>query len=152
MNRNLVTHRGVELVSRCRRANAPSAGPSSAGLTDDGTLIQVITDRDLAIICSAHRSTKLSGRLDRHAAQAARSPERIAAPAVCRAIRAGHRRGGGVMLKDKIDVAVVEGGRLVGIIAETGIVAPDLPRRRGLLMVADVVVSLAQWMPAAGRR
>lgn len=144
MNRNLVTIAASgscrDAVARMHRARVRHLPV----LSGDGTLVGVITDRDLRHhlfsppVYRAIGTSPIDTLL-----QAARVGDIMSAPAVTVESSQDIAEAAGVMLRDKIgSLPVVEGGRLVGIITETDLLreicradqtcSPDL---------TDVVVS-----------
>jgi acetoin utilization protein AcuB len=144
MNRNLVT---IAESSSCRDAVARMHRARVRHLPvlkGDGTLVGVITDRDLRHhlfsppVYQAIGTSPIDMLL-----QAARVSEIMSAPAVTVESSQDIAEAARVMLKDKIgSLPVVEGGRLVGIITETDLLR-EICRADAACSpeVTDVVVS-----------
>jgi acetoin utilization protein AcuB len=144
MNRNLVT---IGESSSCRDAVARMHRAQVRHLPvlkDDGTLVGVITDRDLRHhlfsppVYHAIGTSPIDTLL-----QAARVSEIMSAPAVTVESSQDIAEAAGVMLRDKIgSLPVIEGGRLVGIITETDLLREICRADQACSPeVTDVVVS-----------
>jgi acetoin utilization protein AcuB len=144
MNRNLVT---IAESSSCRDAVARMHRAQVRHLpvlNSDGTLVGVITDRDLRHhlfsppVYHAIGASPIDMLL-----QAARVSEIMSAPAVTVESSQDIAEAAGVMLRDKIgSLPVVEGGRLVGIITETDLLREICRADQACSPeVTDVVVS-----------
>ena len=144
MNRNLVT---IGESSSCRDAVARMHRAQIRHLPvlkDDGTLVGVITDRDLRHhlfsppVYRAIGTSPIDTLL-----QAARVSEIMSAPAVTVESSQDIAEAAGVMLRDKIgSLPVIEGGRLVGIITETDLLREICRADQACSPeVTDVVVS-----------
>jgi len=144
MNRNLVT---IGESSSCRDAVARMHRAQIRHLPvlkDDGTLVGVITDRDLRHhlfsppVYRAIGTSPIDTLL-----QAARVSEIMSAPAVTVESSQDITEAAGVMLRDKIgSLPVIEGGRLVGIITETDLLREICRADQACSPeVTDVVVS-----------
>jgi acetoin utilization protein AcuB len=144
MNRNLVTigesNSCRDAVARMHRAQIRHLPV----LKDDGTLVGVITDRDLRhhlfspAVYRAIGTSPIDTLL-----QAARVSEIMSAPAVTVESSQDIAEAAGVMLRDKIgSLPVIEGGRLVGIITETDLLREICRADQACSPeVTDVVVS-----------
>jgi len=144
MNRNLVTigesNSCRDAVARMHRAQIRHLPV----LKDDGTLVGVITDRDLRHhlfsppVYRAIGTSPIDTLL-----QAARVSEIMSAPAVTVESSQDITEAAGVMLRDKIgSLPVIEGGRLVGIITETDLLREICRADQACSPeVTDVVVS-----------
>lgn len=144
MNRNLVT---IAESSSCRDAVARMHRAQVRHLpvlNSDGTLVGVITDRDLRHhlfsppVYHAIGASPIDMLL-----QAARVSEIMSAPAVTVESSQDIAEAAGVMLRDKIgSLPVVEGGRLVGILTETDLLREICRADQACSPeVTDVVVS-----------
>ena len=113
-------------------------------LKGDGTLVGVITDRDLRHHLFSPPVYHAIGRSPIDTLlQAARVSDIMSAPAVTVESSQDIAEAAGVMLRDKIgSLPVVEGGRLVGIITETDLLREICRADQACSPeVTDVVVS-----------